>query len=232
MSDQARIQPGDVLANPVTGERFTFIETAASSNGALLAFELDLREGGRAPIAHVHPIQTERFHVLDGTVRFRVGRRSFPAERGQVVEVRPGVIHGFANPGPGPARMRVDVTPALQMEQMLADVVTLAKAGRLTRRGLPRNPLQLARLARAYDNVAHAPHLSIRLQRLLLSPLTLADRRPRRAPGTPQQSLRSGSAHDHRPLSEGVVCYGNFIAAVAVHEGRTKWRGEGFSETR
>jgi hypothetical protein len=40
------IQPGETLENPVTGERFTFRETAATSDGELLAFEL-----GRAPVA-------------------------------------------------------------------------------------------------------------------------------------------------------------------------------------
>jgi len=181
MTNHAPIQPGDVLANPVTGETFTFIETAASSDGALLAFELELRAGGGVPIPHVHPIQTERFQVLEGTVRFRVGRRSFLAERGELVEVAPGIRHGFANPGAGAARMRVDVSPALQMERMLTEVVALAEAGQLTKRGLPRNPLELARLARAYDQVAHAPFLSIPVQRLLLAPLTLADRHRRSA---------------------------------------------------
>src|SRR5262249_13847734 len=184
MTNQPPIQPGDVLANPVTGERFTFIETAASPPGALLAFQLELRARGGVPMPHVHPIQTERFQVLEGTVRFRVGRRTFLAESGQVIEVAPGVIHGFANPGSRPARMRVDVSPALRMEQMLAEVVALAEAGRLTRRGMPRNPLDLARLARAYDDVAHAPFLSIRMQRLLLAPLTFAVRHPRGALGS------------------------------------------------
>jgi mannose-6-phosphate isomerase-like protein (cupin superfamily) len=181
MTNQAHIQPGDVLANPVTGERFTFIETAASSDGALLAFELDLRAGGGAPMPHVHPIQTERFHVLEGTIRFRVGRRTFLASGGDVIEIAPGVTHSFANPGPAASRVRVDVSPALDMEQMLAEVVALAEAGRLTRRGMPRHPLDLARLARTYDQVAHAPVLSMRAQRLLLAPLTFADRHPRRA---------------------------------------------------
>src|SRR5262249_56620276 len=89
--------------------------------------------------------------------------------------------HGFANPGPAAARMRVDVSPALDMEQMLAEVVSLAEAGHMTRRGMPRNPLELARLARTYDQVAHAPFLSIRVQRLLLAPLTFADAHHRRA---------------------------------------------------
>jgi quercetin dioxygenase-like cupin family protein len=164
------------LANRVTGERFTFIETAATTDGELLAFELELRAGGKVPMPHVHPIQTERFDVLEGTVRFRIGRRSILATSGEVVEIEPGVVHAFSNPGVEPVRMRVDVWPALQMEQMLREVVALAEDGGLTKRGLPRNLLELARLARAYDDVAHAPLLSVRVQRLLLAPLTLAGR--------------------------------------------------------
>jgi quercetin dioxygenase-like cupin family protein len=180
MSSHAPIQPGDVLTNPVTGERFTFLETAASSGGTLLAFELELRAGGGVPMPHVHPIQTEGFRVLEGTVRFRVGRRSFLAVAGEAVEVAPGVIHGFTNPGPGVVRMHVEVRPALQMERMLAEVVALAEAGRLTRRGLPRSPLLLAELARRYDREAHAPFLSVGMQRVLLAPLLATARHPRR----------------------------------------------------
>jgi quercetin dioxygenase-like cupin family protein len=181
MTDRAPIQPGETLANPVTGERFTFIETAASSNGEFLAFELDLRGGGGVPMRHVHPIQTECFEVLEGTVKFTVGHRSILASAGTVVEVEPRVAHGFWNPGSDPARMRVDVTPALHMEEMLRDVVALAEAGRLTKHGMPRNVLDLARLARTYDDVAHAPFLSQRFQRALLAPLTFGGRRPRAA---------------------------------------------------
>jgi hypothetical protein len=63
------------------------------------------------------------------------------------------------------------VRPALAMEEMFADVVELAEAGRMTRRGLPRNLLDLALLARTYDAEAHAPLLGVRLQRFLLAPL-------------------------------------------------------------
>jgi hypothetical protein len=83
-------------------------------------------------------------------------------------------VHGFANAGDEEARVRVEVRPALQMEEMLAEVVALAHAGRMTRRGLPRNLRELAILARTYDLEAHAPLLSIGLQRLLLAPLVIA----------------------------------------------------------
>ena len=165
------ITPGQTLENPVTGERFTFVETAATTGGELLSFELALRPGGAVPLPHVHPIQTERFEVVEGRMRFRVGVRTVVAGPGDVVEVPPGVTHGFANAGDDEARVRVEVRPALAMEDMLAEVVAMAHTGRLTARGMPRNLLDLAALARTYDQEAHAPLLSVRVQRALLAPL-------------------------------------------------------------
>jgi quercetin dioxygenase-like cupin family protein len=173
------IQPGDTLENPVTGERFTFTHTAASTGGELLAFDFALRPGGAVPIPHVHPIQTERFEVTEGRMKFRVGFRTVIAEPGDVVEVEPGVMHSFANAGDTEANLRVEVRPALRMEQMFAEVVAMAKAGRMTKRGLPRNPLDLATLARTYDMEAHAPFMSVGVQRALLAPLVAWAKHPR-----------------------------------------------------
>jgi len=168
------IQPGQTLENPVTGERFTFKETAATSDGELLAFELGLRPGGAVPIPHVHPIQTERFEVVAGLLRFRVGFHHVLAAPGDVVEVAPGVLHGFANAGEEEARVAVEVRPALAMEEMFAEVIAMAAAGRMGKRGMPRNLLDLAALARRYDQEAHAPFLGVAAQRLLLAPLVFA----------------------------------------------------------
>jgi quercetin dioxygenase-like cupin family protein len=173
------ITPGQTLENPVTGERFTFTHTAATTGGRLLAFDFALRPGGAVPIPHVHPIQTERFEVVEGRMRFRIGLRTRVVGPGEVVEVAPGVAHSFANAGPEEARLRVEVRPALAMEEMFAEVVAMARAGRMTRRGLPRNPLELAALARKYDREAHAPLMSVGVQRLLLAPLVFAARHPR-----------------------------------------------------
>ena len=58
------------------------------TGGELLAFDFALRPGGAVPIPHVHPIQTERFEVVAGRMRFRVGLRTVIAGPGDVVEVR------------------------------------------------------------------------------------------------------------------------------------------------
>jgi quercetin dioxygenase-like cupin family protein len=181
IKEPTMITPGQTLENRVTGERFTFTETAATTDGELLAFDLSLRAGGAVPIPHQHPAQTERFEVVSGRMRFRIGLRHVVAGPGDVVEVEPGVVHGFANAGNQEALVAVEVRPALEMEEMLAEVVEIAEAGRMSRRGLPRNPIEFASLARRYDRVAHAPWLNVHIQRFLLAPL-VALARTRRAP--------------------------------------------------
>jgi mannose-6-phosphate isomerase-like protein (cupin superfamily) len=173
------ISPGQTIENPVTGERFTFSHTSAGTGGELLAFELGLRPGGAVPIPHVHPIQTERFEVVDGRMTFRVGLRKIHAEPGDVVDVPPKVAHSFANAGEEEAHLRVEVRPALAMEDMFTEVVGMARAGRMNRRGMPRSVLELAALARKYDQEAHAPFVGVRLLRLLLAPLVFLARHRR-----------------------------------------------------
>jgi hypothetical protein len=104
---------------------------------------------------------------MTATPRIRPGQ----TVENPVVEVEPGVMHAFANHGEDEARMHVEVRPALAMEEMFADVIAMAQEGRMTRRGMPRNILDLALRARTYDREAHAPLVGLHLQRLLLAPL-------------------------------------------------------------
>ena len=92
---------GQIIQNPVSGERITFLRTAADTDGELLEFELELAADGHVPGAHVHPEQEERFHVLEGTMKFRLGLRTIVAEAGETVVVPAGRVHKFANGGDG-----------------------------------------------------------------------------------------------------------------------------------
>jgi hypothetical protein len=46
---------GQILDNPVSGERFVFHLTAGDTGGEVLAFELEVAPNGHVPGAHVHP---------------------------------------------------------------------------------------------------------------------------------------------------------------------------------
>ena len=108
---------------------------------------------------------------------------------GEVLEVAPGVMHGFANAGDEEARVRVEVRPALAMEDMFAEVIAMAEAGRMNRRGMPRSLVDLAALARRYDQEAHAPGLSVGMQRLLLAPVLLLGGAPAVLPSPPSSPI-------------------------------------------
>jgi quercetin dioxygenase-like cupin family protein len=161
---------GQTLYNPVSGERIEFIRTAADTDGERLEFELELSADGRVPGAHVHPEQEERFHVLEGEMTFRLGLRRIKAVAGDTVVVPAGRVHKFANGGAGIARARVEVLPALDMEQLLCTTTELALEGNVLRSGMPK-PLHLALFVGRFRREVRAPFPPAWLVRALMSPL-------------------------------------------------------------
>jgi quercetin dioxygenase-like cupin family protein len=110
---------GQTVENPATGERVTFVRTAADTGGELLELELVWpREGTRAP-EHVHPEMEERYEVTAGTAAFRIGGEELTGRPGDVVTVPPGTPHLAWNPTPAEVRLRVEFRPALRWEKFV-----------------------------------------------------------------------------------------------------------------
>jgi len=167
---------GQVLTNPVTGERFVFHATSDDTAGQLLEFDLVVEPHGRVPGGHVHPGQQESFEVLDGTVKFRKGLRTVVAEPGDLVVVEPGTYHRFANAADTTAVVRCRVEPALRMEDLFETVAALAIEGRTLRSGLPK-PLDLALFMREFRDEVAAPVMPGRVQAVMAPLASLASRR-------------------------------------------------------
>jgi quercetin dioxygenase-like cupin family protein len=161
---------GQTIENPQSGERFTFRKTAADTNGEYLEFDLELQPDGKVPGKHVHPKQEERFEVLAGTMKFKLGRKTIVAHAGEVVTVPAGKAHKFQNGGMTTARVRVTVTPALKMEELFETVCELAADGRTLKNGMPK-PLDLALFVSQYRDEVKAPFPPAALQRASLAPV-------------------------------------------------------------
>ena len=171
---------GQTLRNPASGERITFRRTSAATNGELLAIDLELPANRRVPGGlHIHPKQEERFEVVEGTMRFRMGREKIVAGPGEVVVVPPGVKHDFANAGDEEALVRVEVRPALKMEKVFETAVGLAEEGRTMLGGIPR-PLDLAVFVEEFEDEVQAAFPPRWVQRVFLAPLAWVARRRRR----------------------------------------------------
>ena len=157
-TNSTSICPGDTIVNPVTGETITFRRTSAQTDGELVEIEVTAEAGGGIAAAHVHPYQSERFEIIEGTFELRQGRRKVTATGGDVVTVEPGTVHSFRNVGDTAARFVCQVRPALRFEQFVETMFGLAADGKTNRNGMP-NPLRLAVIANDHFDDLRMPYV-------------------------------------------------------------------------
>ena len=88
---------GDVIENPVTGERITFLETAAETGGEYVRLELAVAPHGFVAAAHIHPHQSERFEIRSGAINLVVNGKERRLLAGEVAVVPAGTPHAWWN---------------------------------------------------------------------------------------------------------------------------------------
>jgi quercetin dioxygenase-like cupin family protein len=160
-----------VIDNPLSGERIVIRTSAAQSGGQLLAFDLFLPPGGHVPARHLHPQQEEHFTVMDGQMRFQFGRQNVLLSRGESLRIPAGTAHWFGNPGPAESHARVEVRPALRMQELLEVSRHLAQTSRLPGTRLP-GPSALARILVEFQAELAVPHIPALLLKAFLIPLS------------------------------------------------------------
>lgn len=181
--DGERPAEGRVISNPISGERIIIRQSGAQTGGRLLSFDLFLPPGGHVPARHVHPIQEERFTVVAGVMRFRLGRfghRVILAYPGETVRVPAGTAHWFGNAGAQVAHACVEVRPALRMEELFEMTETIGRAGDARGAQFPRLT-DLARVALAFQREVTVPDVPAFLVKAVLATLVWLGRRRGRA---------------------------------------------------
>ncbi len=158
------IRTGDTIHNPVTGERITFHATSADTNGESVLIECTVQPDGFVAATHVHPSQSERFAVIEGTLGLKSGKEKLTLGRGEIAIVEPGTPHRFWNAGEEEVRFVCEVRPALQFESLLETMFALATDGKTNKKGMP-NPVRLAVIARAHFDTVRLPQPPAWLQR-------------------------------------------------------------------
>jgi quercetin dioxygenase-like cupin family protein len=137
---------GDVLEVPMAG-RIVFRQTAEDTDGELLQFDFYLPKGQESAEPHLHPKQDERFEVVSGKVRGKVGGEERTAAPGESGEMPAGVPHFWWNDGDEEAHLLVEVRPALRTEQFYETMERLS----VGEKGIP-SKLHAAVVMREYKD--------------------------------------------------------------------------------
>lgn len=160
------VKAGDVLENPVTGERGVIRVGTEESGGELLVVDLYVRPGGAVMGEHVHPAIEESFTVVRGRLGYRLGGREGVAEPGQRLRVPRGTAHDWWNAGEEEAQVLVEIVPGARFEEMIRNAFGLAQDGKTDPKGRPRF-LQAALFTREFDDVIRFTRPPRPVQRVL-----------------------------------------------------------------
>jgi mannose-6-phosphate isomerase-like protein (cupin superfamily) len=115
---------GQQVENPATGERITFLRTAADTGGELLEMDDLWLHADHRTAPHLHPGMEETWEVISGRAGFRIGDRDVEAGPGETVTAPPGVVHSAWNLSGGETRLRITMRPALRWEQFVVRLFT------------------------------------------------------------------------------------------------------------
>jgi quercetin dioxygenase-like cupin family protein len=167
---------GQEIENPRTGQRMTFLVTAAESGGELLRLESFNPPTGIDEPTHVHPHQESFTQVLTGTLRFRVAGVVHELGPGDTLTIPAGTPHGFGNHGAETAHWVQEFRPALRIAEFFEWLFELGARGDLDEHGMP-GLLQLAVGVPAFGDEIRATRPPWPVQRALCAVLGPVARR-------------------------------------------------------
>ena len=172
------MRAGDVLWNPLTGEKGLLVESGEESDGARIVVDFAVEAGGFVPGGeHVHERCSEHFDVQQGSITFLLDGEERTLAAGEQVTVAPGTWHRWWNPGSGEVRIRVRVEPAMRFEEAILIAWGLCADRHTNAEGRPKALLG-ALLATRYRAELRYRQPPDSVQRVLFPPLAaLAGRR-------------------------------------------------------
>jgi quercetin dioxygenase-like cupin family protein len=181
---QYREKPELTLRNAATGMTLRIVRSGASTGGELLEMVATYPARSPRPPEHYHPQQSERFEILEGSMRASIDGATRTLRKGDALVVPARARHSMWNPETSPAVVNWQTRPAMRTQEFFTDLFALAAAGRTNPGGRP-GLLDLAVLVPRYwqeMRVTRPSPLTQRLLFALLRPVALLlghGRRPR-----------------------------------------------------
>ncbi len=167
------MRTGDVVWNPLTGEKAMIVE----KSDAGLVVDFAVEAGGFVPGGeHRHDHCAEHFEVQAGQIVFDLDGEVRTLAAGEQVTVAPGTWHRWWNDGEGEVRARVRIEPALRFEEAILVFWGLCADGHTNAEGRP-SPLLGALVGTRFRREIRYRQPPDRVQRLMFPALAALARR-------------------------------------------------------
>jgi quercetin dioxygenase-like cupin family protein len=171
------MRAGDVIWNPLTGEKALFVETAYETDGARIVADFAVEAGGFVPGGeHVHDHCAEHVELQAGRVAFLIDGVMRAVIAGEQVTIAPGTWHRWWNASDGEVRARVRIEPAMRFQEAILVLWGLCADGHTDAEGRP-SPLLGALLATRYRDELRFRQPPDAVQRLVFPRLAALARR-------------------------------------------------------
>ncbi len=114
-----------------------FLKTGAETNGELLQIECFSPPTDEREPEHIHPLQENSFKIISGSCAFQIDGKEQIIGPGQSIIIPTKVPHYFWNSGDTVAHYIQEFKPALTIDRFFETFFSLAKDGKLNKKGIP-----------------------------------------------------------------------------------------------
>jgi quercetin dioxygenase-like cupin family protein len=116
--------PGEGRTTSLFGDTYTVKVAGEDTGGKLAVIEATLCPYSGGTPLHINMLEDENYYVLEGTMTFQLGERTFEAPAGSFIHIPRGVIHTHWNAGAAAVKVLGLPTPA-GFEMFFADLAEL-----------------------------------------------------------------------------------------------------------
>ncbi len=122
---------GQILSNPNTGDIYEFLETAKDTNGERVAVKMILKSKGELVPNHYHALQDEHFEVVSGKLTILLEGKKQILAQGDKITLPKNKPHNHYNNDTEPVVFIQSVTPALDFDYLLENIIGLTIDGKM-----------------------------------------------------------------------------------------------------
>lgn len=123
-------EKGQVIQNPLSGDTYEYLETAKDTGGAYVSLKAMIQTKGPLVPNHFHLYQEEAFEVISGNLTIWSGGKKDILSAGEKVTLPQNVPHNHYNNSEVPVTYIHTVTPGLDFDYLIENLVGLAADGK------------------------------------------------------------------------------------------------------